>query len=76
MVYTELAPRRQQFRVHQPCNEPNSTVSTPLRWIFKTHAERTQSLIANQMRHECSESAEELRVALNKRDYFTDYMDE
>ena len=41
-VYTELAPRPQQFHVAPAMQQPNSGVSTPLRWIkqkqTKTHA--------------------------------------
>ena len=36
IVYTEPAPRRQQFHVAPAMLQPNSAVSTPLRWIFKT----------------------------------------
>ena len=36
MVYTERAPWRQQLHVPRPVmQQPNSAVSTPLRWIFK-----------------------------------------
>ena len=34
MVYTELAPRRQQIHVVPAMQRPNNFVSTPLRWIF------------------------------------------
>ena len=34
-VYTEWVPRRQQFYVAPAMRQPNSTVSTPVQWIFK-----------------------------------------
>ena len=34
MVYTELAPRRQHFTWHQPCNNHRALTSTPLPWIL------------------------------------------
>ena len=36
MVFTELAPRRQKLHVAPAMQQPNSAVSTPLRWIPKT----------------------------------------
>ena len=38
MVYTKLAPRRQQFHVAPAMQQPNSAVSIPLRWILKIRA--------------------------------------
>ena len=35
MMYTECVPRRQQFYVAPAMWQPNSTVSTPVQWIFK-----------------------------------------
>ena len=35
MVYTEHVPKQQQFQVAPAMWQPNSTVSTPLQWIFK-----------------------------------------
>ena len=71
MVYTELAPRRQQFQVAPAVQEPKSAISTPLPWIFKTKTrrERIQSLIQNHMRHERSESVREQRIAAIYKSY-------
>ena len=69
MVYTELAPRRQQFHAAPATQQPNSAISTLRRWILKTRAiKRIQSLIQNHMQHECSESAREQKLALFKSD--------
>ena len=38
MVYTELAPRRQQFHVAPAMQQPKSAVSTPLPRILKIRA--------------------------------------
>ena len=35
MVYTELAQRWQQFHMAPAMQQPNSAVSTPLRWILE-----------------------------------------
>ena len=35
MVYTELAPRRQQFHVAPAMQQPKSAISTQLPWKFK-----------------------------------------
>ena len=40
MVYTECAPRREQFRVAPATQQRNSAVNAPLRWIFKTALEK------------------------------------
>ena len=40
MVYTECAPRREQFRVAPATQQPNSAVNAPLRWLFKTALEK------------------------------------
>ena len=37
MVYTELAPRRQQSHVAPAMQQPKSVISTPLPWILKIH---------------------------------------
>ena len=48
MVYTELAPRRQQFHVAPAMQQPKSAVNTPLPWILKnTRYKKIQSLIQN-----------------------------
>ena len=77
MVYTELAPRRQQFHAAPAMQQPNSTVSTPLWWVFKQKQnknknkklryKRLQSLIQNPIQHERSETAREQRTAKLKR---------
>ena len=38
MVYTELAPRRQQFHVAPAMQQPKSTVRTSFRWMLKLRA--------------------------------------
>ena len=38
MVYTELAPRRQQFHVAPTMQQPKGVISTPLPWILKIRA--------------------------------------
>ena len=63
-VYTERAPKRQQFHVAPGMQQPSSAVSTSLRWIFKN----VQLLIQNRIRQERSESARELRTAPYKSD--------
>ena len=35
MVYTESAPRWQQFHMAPVMEQPNDAVSTPPQWIFK-----------------------------------------
>ena len=58
MVYTELAPRRQQFHVAPATQQPNSAVNYTISVDIKnTRYKWTQSLIQNHMRHERSESA-------------------
>ena len=63
MVYIELVSRLQQFHLAPAMQRPNSTASTPLRWILKNallkkeKKKRVQSLIQNHKRHEHSESA-------------------
>ena len=64
MVYTELAPRRQQFHMQQTTKE-RCQYSTSVD-IKNTRYERIQSLIQNHMRHVRSESAREQRIALYK----------
>ena len=39
--------RRQQLHVAPAISQPNSAVSTPLRWTFKTHCKKRQSLMQN-----------------------------
>ena len=69
MVYTELAPRRQQFHVAPAMQQPNSAVNYAISVDIKnTRYERIQSLIQNRMRHERSESAREQRTAIYKSD--------
>ena len=59
MVYTERAPRQQQFYVAPALQQPNSAVGAPLVWISKqTRHKRPQSIIQNHMQHEHSESLE------------------
>ena len=58
MVYTELAPRRQQFHVAPATQQPNSAVNYTISVDIKnTRYKWTQSLIQNHMRHERSEFA-------------------
>ena len=66
MVYTELAPRWQQFQVAPAMQQPKSAVSTPLPWMLKicTIYSRIQSLIQNHIRHVRDESAGEQRITL------------
>ena len=64
MVYTELAPRRQHFTWHQPCN--NQRVLPVHHFRGYTRYKRIQSLIQNHMRYVRSESAREQRPALLK----------
>ena len=48
-VYTERAPRRQQFHVAPAMWQPNSAESTPLRWTFRSPcSKRAVSLVANR----------------------------
>ena len=68
MVYTELAPRQQQFHVaqamqHQPITEHITSVD-----IKNTRINRIQSLIQNHMQHVRSESARKQRITLSKSD--------
>ena len=66
MVYTELAPRRQQFHVAATIKERYQyTTSVDIK---NARYERIQSLIQNNMRHERSKSAREKMTALYKGD--------
>ena len=65
----KCVPKWQQLHVARAMHEPNSDVSTPLRWIFKTALYKRlqlQSLIQKHMQHKHSESAWEQRIALYK----------
>ena len=65
MVYTECAPRWQQFDVAPAMQQPNSIVSTPLWWILKN----PQGLvIQNRIQQERNETAGEWRTGLYKSD--------
>ena len=44
MVYTELAPRRQQFREAPAMQEPNSAVRTPLSLDIKKEKEKKNAI--------------------------------
>ena len=69
MVYTECAPKQQQFHMapDSAVSTPLCAVSTPLWWILK---EWIQSLIQNHVKHELGESAREQRIVLYKSDQF------
>ena len=69
MMYTELAPRRQQFHVAPAMQQANSAVNYTISVDIKnTRYKRTQSLIQNHVRHERTESAREQRTVLYKSD--------
>ena len=65
MVYTERAQRWHQFHVASAI-QPNSAVSTTLRWIIQTRFAKT--VTQGRMRLERIESARKQRIALNKSD--------
>ena len=65
MVYTELAPRQQQFHMASAMQQPKSAIHGNLK-ICAT--KRIQSLIQNYMQQVHSESAQEQRVVLYKSD--------
>ena len=65
MVYTERAQRWHQFHVASAI-QPNSAVSTTLRWIIQTRFAKT--VTQGRMRLERIESARKQRLALYKSD--------
>ena len=48
MVYTEFAPRWQQFHLAPAMQQPKSAITTPLQWIFK---KRVIKLVTNVEPH-------------------------
>ena len=72
MVHTELAPRRQHFTWHQPCNNQRTLPVHHFRDQYTTSVDintcyyRIQSLVQNHRRHVRSESAGEQRIVLYK----------
>ena len=51
VVYTELAPRRQQFHVAPVMQQPKRAISTPFPWVLILRTvKRLQPLIQNRMR--------------------------
>ena len=54
MVYTERAPKRQQLHVAPDMTQPNSVVSTPLRWILKS---ALQKVYSHSFKTTCNKSA-------------------
>ena len=64
-----LVPITGGFMWHHPCNNQNSAVNAPIRWIFKTLYKKLHSLIRNHMRREPLESARERRIARSNSDH-------
>ena len=64
MVYTELAPRRQQFHVAPAMQQPNSAVSTPFWCILKIRAIKGYS---HSFRITCDMSAASLSESREQR---------
>ena len=56
MVHTEHVPRWQQHHMGPAMQQLNTTVHTPMGWIF--------TALQKNLRHECSESAQEQRITL------------
>ena len=67
MVYTERAPRRQQFHMARAMQRPNSAVGTPLRWIVKRRAIKTKTKQQNHNQNSRSECI--VRCFLERREY-------